>query len=688
MQQLTDRIRLVDFGRAVCNTDEAFGREWLVTNGIGGYASGTIGGIRRRRYHAALVAATDGPSVRTMLLGETAPTATYRGVRYPLVASQWADSSVNPRGHLWMQRFHLDLGIPVWRWSFSDALLERRIFMVHGQNTIVHHWKLVQASSPLQLDLNALVDCRSHHALGSPGGPTPVLELVQRGVRLTWPSRGANDAGGSHTARAATELHIRCDRAAPRPQGTWWKGFLLEEEKARGYDCIDALWHAASFEVELTPHSSTAFTASTTPHDGATPDELLRGELDRQRALVERVPRASSAPVLAQLVLAADQFVVARACRDGSKGLSIIAGYPWFGDWSRDTMISIPGLLLATGRVAEAQQVLSTWASMIEGGLLPNRFPDETSSEVEFNSVDAPLLMVIAAYKTWEAGADRGWLGGILPSLASIIDAYQRGTKHGIRVDSGDWLVSAASPGAQLTWMDAKVDGRMITARQGKPIEVNALWHEALKAMAAMAQAMGGAPQAYETAAVKVRASFGRYWNSQRSCALDVLDGPSGPERQVRPNQLFATRFGAELLPPGQCASIVDRCMSELWTPTGVRTLAPTDSAYRGVYSGNQASRDEAYHQGTVWPWLFAPLMKSHYGVHGDLGAIEDFLFPFGNHLREAGLGSVSEVFSGDPPHEPGGCPAQAWSVAAILEIMHFARSKSDAPPESEAKAK
>ncbi len=662
------RVQFIDFGRAVCDSDEAFRREWLVTNGIGGYASGTIGGVRTRKYHAMLVAATNPPAVRTLLLGETAPTATYRGVRYPLCANQWKDGTISPQGHIRLQRFHLERQIPVWRWSFSDALLERRIFMIHGENTLCQHWTLVQASSPIQLQLEVLVDNRSHHQLGRLDAEKPLLERASRGVRISWPSAKAGEG---------SELFVQCDKSVPTPTGTWWNDFLLTEERARGYDAIDCLWNAATFEVVLEPSTSTVFTASTKPQDTRPVDEALLAERARMESLLFTGQVGVDTPGLEQLVLAADQFIVRRKRKgpQGADGISIIAGYPWFADWSRDAMISISGLLLATHRVAEAQTLLLTYADYLDGGMLPNRFPDHDGEPLEYNSVDAPLLMIIAAGKVFAAGKDAAWLLEMWPRLQSIIAAYTSGTRHGISVDPADGLVRAGEAGIQLTWMDAKVGDRVITPRQGKPIEINAFWYQALTTMKVLGTALKQSTASYEQAAARVQNSFGKFWNHDRSCCLDVIDGPNGSENSLRPNQLFASAVNDGLLPLGQRKAIIDLCMTRLWTPQGLRTLDPQDPAYRGNYGGDQASRDGAYHQGTVWPWLFMPMVQTHFGVYKDAQAIGDFLFPFVNHLREAGLASVSEIFSGDAPHQPNGCPAQAWSVAALLELMQWLKA-------------
>ena len=667
------KIRFVDFGRIVCNGDEAFRREWLVTNGIGGYASGTVGGVRTRKYHATLIAATTPPAVRTFLLGETSPTATYRGVHYPLSSNQWKDGSISPQGHIRLQRFHFENQIPVWRWSFSDALLERRIFMIHGENTVCQHWTLVQASSPIQLQFEVLVDNRSHHQLGRLDAATPVLERAPRGIRLSWPHANAGEG---------SELFVQCDKSVPTPTGEWWKDFLLTQERDRGYDAIDCLWSAAKFEVVLDPGTSSDFTASTKSQNQRPVGEALQAERSRAESLFATAQVEDDKTALQQLVLAADQFIVKRKRKgpQGEDGISIIAGYPWFADWSRDAMLSVAGLLLATRRIAEAQILLLTYGDYLDGGMLPNRFPDHDGDALEYNSVDAPLLMIIATEKVFAAGKDAKWLAEMWPGLQSIIAAYTKGTRHGISVDPKDGLVRSGENGIQLTWMDAKVGDRVITPRQGKPIEINAFWFQALMAMKSLGAVLKQPTDAYEQAAARVQNSFGAFWNHDRSCCLDVIDGPNGSENLLRPNQLFASAVNQGLLPQGQRKAIIDLCMARLWTPQGLRTLSPDDPAYCGNYGGDPASRDAAYHQGTVWPWLFMPMVQTHFGVYKDAQAIQDFLFPFINHLREAGLGSVSEIFSGDAPHQPQGCFAQAWSVAALLELMEWMRVSNSTP--------
>ncbi len=661
----------IDFGRVVCNRDAAFNREWLVTNGLGGYASGTIGGVRTRRYHGLLIAAANSPAERTFLFGESSPTANYRGVRYPLAANEWSDGSISPRGHLWLQRFYLEESIPVWRWSFADALLERRLFMVQGENTVCQHWTVVRASSAIELEIEILVDRRSHHELGTGNAPTPEISRVARGVQLHWAADGD---------QPSTDLFVQCDKSVPKPTGVWWKNFHLRADAERGYQATDALWHAATFSLVMNPRTTSLFTASTSAQESTLADTLLNAERARLALLVQANRERGDFPAVRQLFYAADQFIVKRTRRDGSAGLSIIAGYPWFADWSRDAMISLPGLLLARGRLTDAQLVLSTFADELNEGMLPNRFPDRANDALEYNAVDSPLLMIEAVRRTFALSTDRAWLATLWPGLKSIIAAYTAGARHGIGADPSDGLLRAGVAGIQLTWMDAKIGDRVITPRIGKPIEINALWHQALQAMATLAVAMGESGDAYTTAAQKVQAHFGKFWNLQRSCCFDVIDGPDGNDGEIRPNQLFAAVQDAGPLPLGHRKAIVNLCMARLWTPQGLRTLDSGSASYRATYSGGPTARDEAYHQGTVWPWLFLPMILSHFSVHKDREAISDFMGPFANHLREAGLGTVSEVFSGDPPHEPGGCIAQAWSVAALLEALHTLPPIGDEP--------
>lgn len=651
----------VDFGRAICNDRASLDREWLLTNGLGGYAMGTVALARTRRYHGTLIAASGTPAERLMLVGAMEPTVTYRGKSHPLYTGIWDDGSVQPKGHLLLQQFRISGSVPVWRWAVSDAIIELRMWMVQGEHTTVMEWTARQASNPVDVAMDVLVDRRSHHSLASADSQRPSCELVPRGVRIRWP--GAESPTSS--------VWVQGDALVPTPDGSVWRNWLLPEERDRGYDFSDSLVRAAEVRIVLEPGTSSTVTVSTQPQDQRDPQIDMQEPARRSASLLDRAGIPDAARAVGQLCLAADQFVVRRRVGD-IDGLSIIAGYPWFGDWGRDTMLSVPGLLLATGRLDDAQSVIRTWSRAVDGGMLPNRFPDHAGDPIEFNSVDAPLAMIEAIESTVHAGAGDDFIRDVWPAMAQVVDRFTAGTRHGISVDPADGLLRAGVLGVQLTWMDAKCGDRVITPRIGKPVEVNAMWHHALRAMARLAPRAGADAAPYAAAADRAAASFGRFWNTGTACCFDVIDGPDGADASIRPNQLFAVSLPDSPLPDGQRRAVLDICMSRLWTPMGVRTLDPADARYVGRYAGGPESRDSAYHMGTVWPWLFGPLLTAHLAVHRDADAVADFLLPFANHLREAGLASVSEVHDGDAPHMPGGCPMQAWSVAAALKVWRL----------------
>jgi len=664
---------LVDFGRDTTgDASRAASLEWLVTNGIGGYACGTVAGILTRRWHGMLVAATDPPAGRTMLLAKLDPTVVYRGTTYDLGNNRFKGGVVRAPGLPNLIRFHLEQLIPTWTWCIRDAIIEQRVFMRQGENTTFVHWHLVQGTSEVRLRLGALACLRPHNQLTRAGVPGPVVEQAERGARLTWRPHGA-----------AGELFLQANGAVPTPGSLWWRDFELPVEASLGYDHLDNHFHAATLEMVLSPGASTVVTVSTKSQPVHDPDAVLEEERARCSELIARADANQAAPGIQHLVLAASQFVVERPIpaaggRPATTGHSIIAGYPWFADWSRDTLISLPGLLLATGRAEIAESILRTLASFVRDGLLPNRFPSP-GEELLDNAVDAPLLFINAVRRTWAVTKNDSLVRELAPTMLAIVDAYSKGTRHGIAMEARDGLIVATDPGVQLTWMDAKVGDRVVTPRMGKPVEINALWHAALLSLAEMASIRGGLPGVdaakLTSLAAKVKASFGRFWSSQLNCLLDTIDGPNGDESLVRPNQLYAVSLGRDLVPPLQSKSIVERAMLQLWMPLGVRTLAPGSPGYEPSYGGPVERRDQAYHNGTAWPWLFGPLMHAHERVHQDHDAIADFLHPFVNHLREACLGQVSEVFDAEPPHRPGGCFAQAWSVGELLTLWRVCRT-------------
>jgi len=461
-------------------------------------------------------------------------------------------------------------------------------------------------------------------------------------------------------------------------------------EAERGLDAEVDLYRPGVFTAELQPGEAVTFTVSA---ERAPSQPLLARELERQQSLLFSLP--PSAPWwVRRLTLAADQFIVVRgapahagASIDDRRGATIIAGYPWFGDWGRDTMIALPGLAVTTGRHREAASILRTFAQHLSQGMLPNRFPDDGEAP-EYNTVDATLWYFHAIAEYLAASNDLALVRELYPSLGEIIEWHQRGTRYGIQVDPVDGLLCAGEAGVQLTWMDAKVGDWVVTPRTGKAVEINALWHFALLQMNRWATALGDpvAARRYQEAATRTAESFAAvFWSDQTGCLYDVVDCPEGMlvngrrvDARIRPNQIFAVSLGTDLLPPRQQQAVVDTCARLLLTPVGLRSLAPDDPAYVGRYQGGPVQRDGSYHQGTVWSWLLGPFAIAHHQVYGDSAYAQDLLASAVPHLDEACVGSVSEIFDGEAPHAPRGCFAQAWSVAETLRAWHrLARAAS-----------
>jgi len=659
----------VDFGRDLCcRHPENARREWLVTNGLGGYASGTIGGTLGRRYHGMLIAATKPPTERRLLLTKLDEVLQTGKESVPLSANLWQGGVVEPTGFVHAERFRLVGTIPTWSYAVGPYRIRKQVFMVHGANRVVARYELLRGPGPVALRVQALVNHRGHHQLTGTRAFSAAVTPVADGLRISLPAVGG--LGG-------LDLFLQAERCVAEPRGEWFENFLLPVEWSRGYDHLDNNLHAADLVLRLEPGGSAAVVAGTELLPSVDGGALLAAEMRRQQALLEQAQATAAPPPIRHLVLAADQFMVRREA-GGAVGTSVIAGYPWFSDWGRDTMLSLPGLCLATGRHDESAEILRTFARYLKQGLLPNRFPDDAAPP-EFNSVDASLLYLEAVRRHVAATGDRRLVGELWSSLTSIIDAYSAGTMHGIGVDPSDHLLAAGEKGLQLTWMDAKVGDWVVTPRRGKPIEVNALWYSALRTMADFAAMLGKPARAFVDQAAQVADSFDRFWNPETGCCYDVLDGPDGSDASIRPNQLIAASLHHCPLDADRRRRVVAIGLERLWTSLGVRTLDPADRDYLGSYRGNQRLRDSAYHQGTAWPWLMSPLLLAHHAIHQDDEFVLAALRPFLDHLKDAGLGSVSEVVDGDPPHEPGGCIAQAWSVAGALDL--WMKVHAAAPP-------
>jgi predicted glycogen debranching enzyme len=633
-------------------------REWLCTNGIGGFASGTVAGSLARRYHGLLVAALAPPLGRTLLAAKLEETLTYAGVIWELGTNRWQSGAVAPEGHRFIERFCLESGVPVWTYACADALLEKRVWMEQGANTTYVQYRLLRGFDPGALEIKALVNYRDHHATTRADGWRMQVEAAPGGLVVT-----AFDG--------ARQLRLIAEGARAEPSHEWYRGYELRREAERGLDHYDDHLDAGTFHASVAPGASVTVVLSAEPEPALDGEAAWRRQDRYAAATLARWEKAATEAArppawVPQLVLAADQFIVRRPLPDSPEGLSVIAGYPWFEDWGRDTMISLPGLALATGRPEVARRVLATFARFIDCGMLPNRFPDG-AAKPEYNTADAALWYIEAVRAYHAATEDDAFLAQLYPALTDIIGWHRKGTRYGIGQDQADGLLHSGEAGVQLTWMDAKVGDWVVTPRTGKPVEINALWHNALRAMAVFARRLKRSPGEWEAEAARVAAGFERFWNEAEGCCFDVLDGPSGHDAAVRPNQIFAVSLPSSPLSPDRQRNVVEVCAKRLLTSFGLRSLDPRHPDYKGQYRGGTRERDGAYHQGTVWGWLLGPFALAHFKVYGDRGAAQALLEPLGWHVGAYGVGSLGEVFDGEPPFAPGGCPAQAWTVAETL---------------------
>jgi predicted glycogen debranching enzyme len=654
----------IKFGREVCgNLDAAEAREWIVTNGIGGFASGTIAGCETRRYHGLLLAALRPPVARTQLVTGLDEIVRYGGAEYSLATHQWAGGVVDPKGFLNIESFRLDGMMPVWTYALADALLEKRVWMRHGENTTYVEYTMVRGSSGVELDLKALVNYRDFHGSTHAGNWRMKIDPVENGVQVM-----AFDG--------ATPFYLKCAGAVYQPRHEWYRNCFLPVEKERGLDDLEDHLFAALFQAKLKVGTTVTFVASTEATAGLDGAAVRAESAEREAKLVqswlaENEKTAADSPNwLPQLVLAADQFIVKRSMPEFPDGRSIIAGYHWFGDWGRDTMIALPGLTLATGRAGVARQILLAFAEYVDGGMLPNNFPD-VGGQPQYNSVDAALWFFEAVRQYFAVTKDGRTLLQLFPTLGEMIDAHVKGTRYSIHVDPADGLLYAGEPGVQLTWMDAKVGDWVVTPRTGKAVEVNALWINALETMAEFARLLARPGEGYEKLSAKARKNFQKFWNEERGCCFDVIEAPSvGNDAALRPNQLLAVSLPVTPLTEEQQKSVVDVCAQHLLTSYGLRSLAPGDPGYQGHYAGGPKDRDAAYHQGTVWGWLLGPFVLAHLRVYGDRAEAMRFLEPLGISVHMYGLGTLGEIFEGDPPFTPHGSIAQAWTVGEVLRAM------------------
>jgi predicted glycogen debranching enzyme len=654
----------VQFGREICGVlDVAEQREWLVTNGIGGFASGTVSGNLTRRYHGLLVAALQPPVGRMQLVAKLDETARYDSADYALGTNRWVSGAIEPQGYVHIESFRLEGTTPVWRFAIGDAILEKRIWMLHGENTTYLQYTMLRGSQSVELELRTLINYRDFHSNTHAGDWHMTIDAVKNGLQVT-------------AFEGATPFYLLSADAKVEAQHEWARDYFLPLEKYRGLDDREDYLLAAIFRATLQTNQSVSIVFSTDANAALDGNAARTENAKREVALLAQWsstdgPAATAAPGwIRQLILAADQFVVKRDLADSTEvtdGKTIIAGYHWFGDWGRDTMIALPGLTLATGRADIAKQILLSFARYIDGGMLPNNFPD-AGGRPEYNTVDAALWFFEAVRQYFAATRDTETLDRLFPVMAQMIDAHVAGTRYQIHVDQADGLLYAGEPGVQLTWMDAKVGDWVVTPRIGKPVEINALWFNALETMAGLASAAKQSAEPFVQLAARAKQSFAKFWNSSAGYCYDVIDAPGiGNDATLRPNQIFAVSLPQSPLSAEQQKAVVDICARRLLTSHGLRSLAQSESGYQGHYGGGVRERDGAYHQGTVWGWLLGPFVLAYLRVYADRAAAMSFLEPLGKQIHSHGLGTLSEIFDSDAPFTPRGCIAQAWTVAEVL---------------------
>jgi predicted glycogen debranching enzyme len=647
-------------------------REWLVTNGLGGYASGTISGVVTRRYHGLLIAALPDPCGRVVML-----THVWERLRLPdrsVIVLSGQDGGGGAAEDALVE-FHLEAGLPVWRYELGAIALEKRIGMPHRQNSVHVTYRLLAAPGPVRLTLRPWINFRPHEApVNTPlAGPYTVTA-----------SRGRYEiSGGDRLPPLRQTLHG--DHAALTFDEAHTENVPYRVEESRGYEARGDLWSPGYFRADLTAPGEASLVASTESWDAidalAPPLARAMETERRQRLIAAAAPVARQGPC-AELVLAADQFIVVpqgrrddhvRARALGDELRSVIAGYPWFTDWGRDTMISLEGLALVTGRHLEAGYVLRTFAAYVRDGLIPNLFPEGDRTGL-YHTADATLWYFHALDRYVAVTADRGTLESLLPALVDIGRAHLRGTHFGIGVDPRDGLLRQGAPGYQLTWMDAKVDDWVVTPRRGKAVEINALWYNALRLLERwVGEAQGeAAGREWGAHADRAQASFhARFWQGGEGYLLDVVDGEQGDDPACRPNQLLAISLPHPVLETSRWKPVVEVVRQRLLTPVGLRSLAPGHPDYKPQYYGDLRARDAAYHQGTVWAWLIGPFVDAWLKLYpDDRAGARGFLDGFVQHLDESAIGSISEIFDAEEPFTPRGCVAQAWSVAEVLRAF------------------
>jgi predicted glycogen debranching enzyme len=639
--------------------------EWLVTNGLGGFASGTVFGIPTRHYHGLFVPNLSDPKGRHVVVPRVDELVELGERFVNLAGAEFADGRCDVDGHRHLRDFRLNGSMPVWHYDVGDSRLEKSIVMPHGENTVCLRYRLLDGPA-LRIRLRLFVGKRRADSFPEPLDERPfVFEPGKRCHLLRVHGIGTPVALTTDPISSLVE-----DRRVD-------EDVLFRVDRHRGYDHCENQYSPGYFELSVSSGQSASLVVTTEGPDALEihPDDRFAAEAQRLGQLLSASEVAADDAFARRLVLASDPFIVLPGSRRDEASTdeaaaqlrSVMAGYHWFNDWGRDTMISLEGLTLCTKRYAEARAILQTFAHYIRDGLVPNLFP-EGGREALYHTVDATLWYFHALDRYLQHQPDLELLRQLYPSLQSVIRHHLEGTRFGIGVDPEDCLLRASAEGYQLTWMDAKVDDWVVTPRRGKPVEIQALWFNVLRLMDEWADALADPDPRYLELAERVRASFGaRYWSDDLGHLYDVIDGPDGDDPSLRPNQIFTMSLRHPVLERRHWGPVLDVVERKLLTPMGLRTLAPDDPSYQPFYQGSLRDRDGAYHQGTVWPWLLGHYVDAWIGVHGDAGAQRRVLLAFPEHLHRAGVGSISEVFDAESPHLPRGCIAQAWSVAEIL---------------------
>ena len=652
-------------GEVLNDFDRSSSLEWIEVNGLGGYASSTLSGANTRRYHGLLVASLNPPLERRLLLAKLEEKVIVGGEVYELGCNRYP-GVIYPSGHKFLKLFALN-PFPRYLYSVGGALIEKEIFAVHGFNRTVVTYRLISSPGEVTLEVRPMIAGRDfHHLMRENLRFNAYIRSVPGGIMMMPYDEGS-------------KVYIVSRGSWFRRSGCWYRNFEYHQEMLRGLDFREDLFSPGYFTATLNQGDELFIIASTDYPEQFDPEEARSKELERRGKLlgeeklfesIDQIDPTLVESLLRPLLLAADTFLVRRS--DGSIGL--IAGYHWFSEWGRDAMIALPGLTLATGRFDLAADLIRSYVKFMERGLIPNSFLED--GRPIYNSADATLWLFNAVYLYYKLTGDLGLVSEVYPRLKESVEWHIRGTRFNIHVDPDDQLLVQGEPGVQLTWMDAKVGDWVVTPRHGKAVEINALWYNALKVMAELAKALKKRwdRRKFKMMAKRAGRSFmRRFWNREMNCLYDCINGDRGGT-SIRPNQVIALALPFTPVPVEVGKAVLDLVERELLTPYGLRSLSPSDPSYKGRYQGDQMERDGAYHQGTVWAWLMGQFISAYIRYHRGEPDLREkvlgFLKGFQNHIREAGVGTISEIFDGDPPHHPRGCISQAWSVSEILRVL------------------